>query len=197
MGTYTAVSSPHQLGNHYGLVGSISEYVLAQVDISKVALIEVHCGNRYQKPVKVERLYAISEKEWKEISGTAIGDSFLPIEMVEAISPKYAGVCICKKIMMPEIIPNITVGFRYKGETVLCYVQVKKKLRVGVARHSKTDDFKPHKGEKIALRRAIAQHSLCLIVRRVLWENYLFTKKIKAEPDPILEFFRSKVTFNI
>lgn len=196
METITAVSSPHKLGKHFkhGLLGH--DFVLAQTDGGHVALISTETGNRFNNPIQVQSIYAITNEEWDKISSAYTGVGFTPAEGFELEQPSE-NVCICQKIMIPEIIPEVSVGFRYKGTTVLCYVQVKQKLRIGVSNCSEKDSFNPRKGEKIALRRALAQFDLCYIVRAALWEQYLYTKGIKAEPDRIIAFFKNQVTFNM
>lgn len=56
-------------------------YVLAQVDIMKVCLINIETGNRWTNPVSVNDVMAISIKEWEEIGGIDFEDSlqWIPI----------------------------------------------------------------------------------------------------------------------
>lgn len=186
----------HKIGSHYKHGSLGEEYVLAQVRSSKVALISM-CGNRFHDPIHVERIFDITEEEWGTISCSSTGVRFIPIEEFKLEQPSE-NVCICKKIEIPEIIPQISVGFRFKCETVLCYVQVQNKLRVGVARHSIKDEFKPYKGEKLAFRRALKQHDLCLMVRTALWEQYLVSRGITKESNSILEFFKNAdITYSV
>jgi hypothetical protein len=187
---YKVEPKPHQLGKHYSHGILHEDYVLTQTSPGMMALIGVESGNRFNNPIQVKSVWNVSIEEFGDISRGGIFQRAeeIPVEKVQK------DVCICKKEEMPEVVPNISVGFRYKGPTVLCYVQVKNKLRIGVCRHDAKDEFKPRKGEKIALKRALAQHKLCGIVRRALWEQYLYTKGVKAEPDPILSFFKNRVT---
>lgn len=202
MATFTGTAEPepqvkeYQLGQHYkhGPLGQ--EYVLAQVDNGRVALISIGQGNRYTTPVFCKDIFDITDAEFYKICGNSV-DGFIPVEEFELKRPSE-DVCMCKKEMLPKIIPDISVGFRYKGATILCYMQVRGKLRIGVATCSVKDSFNAREGEKIALGRVIDQHKFGGIIRRVLWENYLYTKKIKKEPDQILDFFKSaSITFKM
>jgi hypothetical protein len=180
----------HKLGKHY-VHGILHEdYVLTQTSPGQMALIGIDSGNRYNNPIQVKNVFDVTIEEFGDISR---GGIFTRAEEMPNIKP-IPGVCICKKIEIPEVVPNISVGFRYKGTTVLCYVQVQNKLRVGVCRYDSKDTFRQHKGEKIALKRALAQHKICCIVRKALWAQYLYSQGIATEPDPIISFFKNRVT---
>lgn len=168
-----------------------NEYILALGNDFTLQLTDLNSGELWHGGIRIGNCLEITEEEFRDVCGQRLSCF---TEIVEQKDKKEK--CHCKKILIPEIVPEISVGFRYKGSTILCYVQVKGKLRIGVAACSETDSFNPRIGEKIALRRALGQHKLCNMVRRALWEQYLYTKGIKAEHS-ILAFFKNHVSFNI
>lgn len=99
--------------------------------------------------------------------------------------------------ILPEIVPNIAVVFEYRDALTLCFVRIKQAVRVGTAVCSESDVLSRQTGEKLSLKRALIQCKLCHIVRRALWEQYLYTVGIKKQPDPIIDFFKNKCTFRM
>lgn len=65
----------HKIGDRY--VNGDEEYILAQPTNHKVCLIDLTSGNRWDDPVKVVDLFAITEDEWNQICG---GDEFVLVE---------------------------------------------------------------------------------------------------------------------
>jgi hypothetical protein len=115
------------------------------------------------------------------------------------ISKKHQGKCRCKKDMLPEVIPQVSIGFRHKGLTTLCYFQIRKTLRVG-STICGNDEFNPVKGEKVALQRAMDQHKIGKLVRSALWALYLSTRGQEVDPAALstLKWFQSgKVQFDM
>jgi hypothetical protein len=107
--------------------------------------------------------------------------------------------CKCQKDMVPEVIPGISIGFRHKEGTTLCYFQIKNKLRVG-ATICGNDEFSPLKGEKVAFRRAMGQHKLGRLVRTALWAQFLLSRgqEVDNSARATLTWFKSgKVIFNV
>lgn len=69
-------------GDRFREVGG-TEYILAQVEPCKMALISLDDGNRFNEPVKIEDSYVVSEKEWNEITCNE-SDDFIPILKLES-----------------------------------------------------------------------------------------------------------------
>ena len=52
-------------------------YILAQVESSKLCLINLYQGNRFKDAIKVNEMHEISLEEWNKITG---GEEFIKIE---------------------------------------------------------------------------------------------------------------------
>lgn len=70
-----------KVGDRFKEIGG-TEYILAQVNYNKVALICLVTGNRFTNPVRVENPDAISEEEWNEITDNK-SDEFISIPKLE------------------------------------------------------------------------------------------------------------------
>jgi hypothetical protein len=82
---------------------------------------------------------------------------------------------------IPDLIPNVRVGFRVHQDVTLAYVWIHQKLRIGVAVCSIKDRYNQVRGEKIALRLAFAQHDMTYPLRAVLWHQYLYSRGIEQK----------------
>lgn len=60
----------HSIGNRYKHPPHDAIYVLSQVEESRVTLIDILAGNRWNNPVYVESTSKISESEFKKICGS-------------------------------------------------------------------------------------------------------------------------------
>jgi len=56
-----------KVGQRYILDNNEEEFILAQVESSKVSLISLTHGNRWNDPIEVKNIYDISPEEFKEI----------------------------------------------------------------------------------------------------------------------------------
>lgn len=107
--------------------------------------------------------------------------------------------CTCKKDLLPEVIPQVSIGFRHKGKTTLCYFQIRQKLRIG-ATICGNDKFDAFEGEKIAMKRAMDQHKIGKMVRMAFWAQLFVTRHRVVDEDALstLNWFKSdKVSFNM
>jgi len=93
-----------------------------------------------------------------------------------------AGIELVTGKEIPELIPGISVGFRVYGDTTLAYVRNLNALRIGVAIQSIRDQYNQVQGEKIALRRAFDQYNMTYSLRKVLWQQYLYSRGIIPYP---------------
>jgi len=82
---------------------------------------------------------------------------------------------------LPELIPGLGIGFTICGSVTLCYLWENGKLRIGAANCGLKEEFKQTRGEKVALRRALAQFDFGYNLRGAIWDHYLYNRGVTPD----------------
>lgn len=159
----------HKTGNTYLLHASETSpfvndiYTLTQIKKNRVCL--VNKGNRWLDPIKVRKVYNITNEEFAAISASEIGDYFN------------------KTIDLPNpirFIPFKTAvyTFRASDDLTSCVFKYKNKIRCGLSRRADIDTPDKIVGEKQALRLVIDQFKFNKKMRTLIWKHYLECRQI-------------------